>query len=87
MCGPNPLGPQDRDWVFAFKALDVDEDATVTLYNLSGELITRGFAAPSDTKIVLRVGPWAAGVYVAVFERNHVRALILRKCLRLAIMR
>jgi hypothetical protein len=85
--GPNPLGPNDRELVFAYGALPQGTEAAVKLYNLAGELVAQGIDAMGSGKIVLQTGHWSAGIYIAVFETREGGSLVSRQLLRMAVQR
>jgi flagellar hook assembly protein FlgD len=85
--GPNPIGPTDQNLVFSFTALPAGQSASVRLYNVAGELITQGTSSSGGGKIMLHIGPWSAGVYLAIFEVREAGGLRSRQVLRVVIAR
>jgi flagellar hook assembly protein FlgD len=85
--GPNPLGPLDKSLTFSASGLAGTEVASVKLYNVAGELIAQGVSAAGQGKIMLTVGNWSAGVYLAVYEIRDSGSLKSRKLIKVAISR
>ena len=87
LVGPNPLGPRDQELVFSYGALPALCSSAVTIYSLAGEMVARGVGVAGSGKIVIRVGSWPSGAYVADFELRQAGALRSRQLLKLAIER
>jgi hypothetical protein len=87
VAGPNPVGPATKQVVFAMKGLKSGEHAVLRLYNLGGELISQGSDSAGSGKIVLNIGNWSSGVYVAVVECRDGGAVVSRKLIRMAVQR
>jgi hypothetical protein len=87
LAGPNPLGPKDSSLIFAFAPLPSGQYAVVKLYNVAGELIAQGLGSGPGGKVLIKVGNWSGGIYVAVFEVREQGSLVSRQLLRLAIQR
>ena len=85
--GPNPIGPMDDQAVFLVTGLATGENASVKLYNLAGELVAQGVDAQGNGRIVLTVGNWSAGIYVAVVEKHSGAAIVSRKLIKIAVQR
>jgi flagellar hook assembly protein FlgD len=87
--GPNPLGPADKVLTFAY-TLPSGEAASVKLYDAAGELVAGGVSAVSSGapgKLSLKVGNWAAGIYLAVFEVWDSGSLKSRHLIKVAMSR
>ena len=87
MAGPNPLGPRDTHLIFSYGSLPANCSAAVRLYNLAGELVAQGLGTSAGGRIILNVGAWSDGVYMADFEVRQGSGLRSRQILRLAIAR
>lgn len=85
--GPNPVGGADTQIVARLMGEAPGQSAALTLYNLAGERIAQGVESGGSGKIVLRVGNWSAGIYVAVLELHDGRAQVSRKLRRIALQR
>jgi flagellar hook assembly protein FlgD len=85
--GPNPLGPNDRQWVLAYGSLAAGMSASVKLYNIAGELIALGEDASGSGRIFLQPGNCSAGIYIAVFETWQGGTLMSRHQKHLAVQR
>jgi hypothetical protein len=87
IAGPNPIGPTDKTLVFSVTGMLPGQNASVKLYNVAGELISKGVGAVGNSKIVFKVGNWSAGIYVAVVESCDGPTIIFRKLFRVAVER
>jgi flagellar hook assembly protein FlgD len=87
LAGPNPVGPSDKELVFNIKGIQAGENASVQLYNVSGELISQGVGANGSSKMLLKIGNWSSGIYVAVVEVNAGPSVLNRTLLKIALDR
>lgn len=85
--GPNPAGPADAQLVVALKGQGPGAAASVKLFNLAGELVAQGAESAGSGKIILKLGNWSSGIYVASVESREGGALLKRKIRRIAIQR
>jgi flagellar hook assembly protein FlgD len=85
--GPNPVGPLDSDMVFQVNGLGSGQGSVLRLYNLAGELVAQGVDSGGNGRIVLKVGNWSAGIYVAVVEACQGSAVLSRKLSKVVIQR
>ena len=84
---PAPLGPQDHELNFVYGPLPLGCNAVVRLYNLAGDLVAQGVSTPSGDRIILAVGNWSSGIYLAEFEVREGGGLRSRRALKLAMRR
>jgi hypothetical protein len=83
---PNPLGPQDQRLSISLGGtLPAGQSSVVTLYNLAGELVAQGVAGSGSGLIILSIGRWSSGIYVADVELRSGSAVLSRKLLKIAI--
>ena len=87
VAGPNPVGAFDKQLVFVVSGIQSNESADVKLYNIAGELISQSVGAVGGGKVVLSIGNWSSGIYVAVVERLQGSSVISRKLLHIAMER
>lgn len=85
--GPNPIGIGDRQLVFGLRGLGFGQGVTVKLYSLDGELITQGLEAVGSQQVVIKVGNWSGGIYMAVIELRQGEMVLERKFVKVAVSR
>lgn len=87
IAGPNPVGPSDKELVFSLNGIQSVEFASVELYNVAGELIASGSGSLGSNRVVMKVGNWSSGIYVAIINANQGMVVISRKIYKIAVNR
>jgi hypothetical protein len=85
--GPNPVSAADHQMIFQLSGLGSSSVTSVLLYNLAGELVAQGSAAPGSSQIVVTCGSWSSGIYVADVRVMDGQAVLSRKILKIAMQR
>lgn len=87
LAGPNPVGPMDKELVFNIVGVQSGQTASIQLYNLAGELVSQAAGVSGGSRIVMKLGNWSSGIYVAVAELSSGLEVLSRKSVKVAIAR
>lgn len=85
--GPNPVQPSTKFIVFNINGMEVGDYPVVRLYNIAGELVGQASGQENAAQVVLNIGNWSSGIYIAVLEAHLGQSVSSRQVLNIALIR